>query len=93
MPGHRKIASGILQLRQQSLAAGDLALARRVLHVELFDDTVVDQHRITLRARAKAVAGGVEGHVDCLGEFAVAIGQKIDLALGAGRFLPWPRRR
>src|SRR3990172_6718990 len=47
-----------------------------------------DQHRVALGARAQSVAGAVERHVDRLGEFAVAVGEKFDLALGAGCLLP-----
>src|SRR5262249_8038156 len=80
--------SEFLELRQQTLATRNLALAGGVFDVELFDDAVLDEHRIALRASSEAVARTVERHVDGLGKFAVAVRQKIDLAFGAGRFLP-----
>ena len=78
----------LLNLREQRVAAGNVALAGRVLDVERLDRAVVDQHRVALRARAEPVAGAVEVHADALGEFAVAVGQKFDFAGGAGRLLP-----
>src|SRR6266851_8874040 len=62
-----------LQLLEQGVAAGDLDLARRFLDIELLHHAVLDQHGIALRARAETVARAVEGQVDRLGEFAVAV--------------------
>src|SRR5436190_24060706 len=70
------VATPLLQLSQQRIAAGDLDLAGRRLEIELLDHAVIDQHRIALGADAQPVAGSVELHADRLGEFGVAVGQE-----------------
>src|SRR5579883_677469 len=70
-------------LRQDMLGAGEIDLAGRLFDVELLDDAVLDQHRIALGAQAEAAGGGVESEPRGLGEFAVAVGEELDLAVGA----------
>ncbi len=50
----------------------------------MLDDTIVDDHRITLRARAQTEAGPVHHKVDRLGEIAIAVGQHGDIAAAVG---------
>src|ERR1051326_346410 len=63
------------QLLEQRLGAGDFRLAGLLLDVEAFDDAVFHQHGIALRAQAEPDGRAVEGHVERLGEFRVAVGQ------------------
>src|SRR5438552_10712525 len=79
------------QLLEQRVAAGDLELAW-LLDVELGHYAVVDQHRIALGAGAHAGASEVEREVEGLGEFAVAVGKKLDL-VGVARLLPGVQHR
>src|SRR5690349_17511563 len=51
------------QLLEQRGGAGDVGLAGGVLDVERLHHAVLDQHGVTLRARAEAVARAVERHV------------------------------
>src|SRR5882757_5112996 len=67
------------QLLEQGVAAGNLDLAGRFLDIELLHHAVLDQHGIALRARAEPIARAVEGQIDGLGEFTVAIGEELDL--------------
>src|SRR5260370_35288873 len=78
---------GDLQLLEQSVAAGDLDLAGRLLDIELLHHAVLDQHGIALRADAEPIARAVEGQIHRLGEFAVSIGEELDL-VGCRPFFP-----
>ena len=75
-------------MAEQGLAARDVALAGRVFDIDLFDDAVIDQHRIALGADAEAIARRIQRHVDGLGEIGAAVGEKIDLAVAAGLLGP-----
>ena len=61
-----------LQLGQQRLGLRHLETA--LLHVQLLDHAVLDQHRVALRARAHAVLGEIGVQAEGLGEGGVAVG-------------------
>src|SRR5690349_14614440 len=65
------------ELLEQRVGARKVRLAGRFLDVERLDHAVVDHHRVTLRAQAEAVARSVEGHVERLGEIAIAVRQEL----------------
>jgi hypothetical protein len=46
-----------------------------LLDIQFLHDAIFNQHRIALRARAKADVRAVKCQSDCLGKFGVAIGQ------------------
>src|SRR3546814_6170318 len=66
-------------LVEQVFGGTHLEFARR-LDVELFDDAVVDEHRIALAARAEAETRSVHLQPDGLRELAVAVGEHRHLA-------------
>src|SRR5579883_781537 len=70
------------------LRPGEIDLAGRFFDVELLHHPVLDQHRIALRACPEAAAGGVEIEACGFGEFAIAVGEELDLAVGAARLGP-----
>src|SRR5208337_1175793 len=57
----------LLDLPQKMLGARNVRLARLRLDVELFHDTVDHEHRVALRAHAKASGGSVKFEAERLG--------------------------
>ena len=62
--------------------------AGQILDIQHLDHAVVDEHGVTLGARAEPDAAAVEIHADLLGELGIAIGQEQHLALAARVLLP-----
>ncbi len=67
-----------------SFGARRFRLAGRGLDIELRHHAILDEHRIALRADAKAALGKIERQAERFGEIAAAVGEKADLVRRAG---------
>src|SRR5205823_9632194 len=75
---------------EHRFGARDVDLARLLLDVERFDDTVVDQHRIALRADAETAFAEIELEAESAGKIAAAVGQHANFPLGPLISAPGP---
>src|SRR5947208_2476203 len=76
-PTEARGAGRLGQLLQHRLGAGDRVFAR-LLDIQRGDDTVIDDHRIALRADPHPGADAVEVEAQRLGEIGAAVAQHHD---------------
>lgn len=74
------ILSG-LELLEQFFRTGGIGRRRGLFDIDQLHNAMIDQHRVTLRARAQTKSRAIQREPDRLGKIGIAIREKLDLPL------------